>query len=403
MGRRRSPLHSRRCCGSLASAMRQSPTTSDTMRLIVAGAGRVDPAGRQSGHTAPPEGTANAACRPGVPQIGALLQRRRPPRARHRPKQIRVEHERAGVLRGRQRPYGPQRQLEQPQRRLMLLRRQTAPPSRRPRSPPCSADSRAELLAVQLDALGLPDRVQATGAGCRALRPAARRRARTAQPGPEARRRPPHSLGRRPYPAVLAGEQRDDAVRTRPASVRAERARHRGTGWADGHPPSCHPPAPTSSAAPPPHPHPPAPRAHRQLRRVVAAQRPKDFSAAPATQIAMIEVLSAVVDLRSRGYVLDHPDLGRGHGGARRRGAGRGRGTAPGGGGGGRAARGWVRSRGGGVVWGRLPFFGYADVEIEVDAGAEELLDRGAGAGCRRRAARAAGAMTMAFWEGRST
>ena len=34
----------------------------------MAGAGRVAPGGRQSGHTEPPDGTANATCRPGVPQ-----------------------------------------------------------------------------------------------------------------------------------------------------------------------------------------------------------------------------------------------------------------------------------------------------------------------------------------------
>lgn len=40
---------------------------------MVAGAGWAAPGGRQSGQTAPPAGTENARCRPGVPQTAQAI------------------------------------------------------------------------------------------------------------------------------------------------------------------------------------------------------------------------------------------------------------------------------------------------------------------------------------------
>ena len=73
------------------------PPTSAAISSRVAGAGWAAPGGRQSGQTVPPAGTENAVWRRCAAHR-AFAQRRRPAGDGHRPQQVRVEHQGAGVL-----------------------------------------------------------------------------------------------------------------------------------------------------------------------------------------------------------------------------------------------------------------------------------------------------------------
>ena len=206
-----SPLASRRWPVVAARRRRPSrPSTSATISSSVAGDGGAAPAGRQSGQTEPPAGTENARCGPACRRPAHSCSAGAQPAMRHRPQQVRVEHQGAGVLGHRPAPAA---------RRAM---------SRNSRSDG-SCSSAVSRSAVSSDRAGR--RVARVVA-----RPAPRRTARCPRPGvtmsrrrvpshelhvdvaerleprAEPRRGPPDALGDRADPAVPAGQQRDDPV-----------------------------------------------------------------------------------------------------------------------------------------------------------------------------------------------